>query len=275
MSARNNTIHLLTKAGIFAGGLFLAAVLLAAVPAHNLSASQSAGSQESQSAQPAGNSMPGMDMHDEHSAEAAAVNDMIRGGHDAHSLHMQMTAPRAQAPGDVRRANEIVAQLRGGIEKYRDYHVALDDGFKIFLPNIPQPEYHFTSYKNGFLGAFSFDPERPTSLLYRKTSTGYELVGAMYTMPKRASEDKLNERVPLSIASWHLHTNLCLPPRDQRLSADYTKFGLKGSIATQEACDAAGGRFMPSVFGWMVHVYPYEDGLDKVFAMHNHMNHAD
>jgi hypothetical protein len=27
---------------------------------------------------------------------------------------------------------------------------------------------------------------------------------------------------------------------------------------------------MPTVFGWMVHVYPYEDGLDKIFAMHNH-----
>ena len=96
----------------------------------------------------------------------------------------------------------------------------------------------------------------------------------MYTMPKRASEDKLNERVPLSVAMWHLHA-IRLPPRDQRLSADYTKFGLKGSIATQDACDAAGGRFMPSVFGWMVHVYPYEDGLDKIFAMHHHMNHMD
>ena len=73
------------------------------------------------------------------------------------------------------------------------------------MPDIPQPEYHFTSYKNGFLEAFTFDPARPTSLLYKKTSAGYELVGAMYTMPKRASEDQLNVRVPLSIASWHLH----------------------------------------------------------------------
>jgi hypothetical protein len=238
-------------------------------------ATQNTGFQESQSSQPAGNGMPGMDMHDEHSAEAGAVHDMTSGGHDAHSLHMHMTAPRPHAPDDIQRANEVVAQLRGGIEKYRDYHVALDEGFKIFLPNTPQPEYHFTKMKNGFLEAFTFDASRPTSLLYKKTSTGYELVGAMYTMPKRASEDKLNERVPLSIASWHLHTNLCLPPRDQRLSADYTIFGLNGSIATQKACDAAGGRFMPTVFGWMVHVYPYEDGLDKIFAMHNHMNHMD
>jgi hypothetical protein len=134
---------------------------------------------------------------------------------------------------------------------------------------VPQPEYHFTNYTNGFLEAFSFDPARPTSLLYKKMADGYELVGAMYTMPKRASEDQLNERVPLSIATWHLHTNLCMPPRGQRKTADYSKFGLRGSITTQEACDAAGGKFHPVVFGWMVHVYPYEDSTEKIFAMHH------
>src|SRR5229473_2043575 len=90
----------------------------------------------------------------------------------------------AQTPEDAARAAEIVTQLRAGIEKYKDYHVALNEGYKIFLPNLPQPEYHFTKYVNGFLEAFSFDPARPTSLLYKKTSDGYELVGAMYTMPK-------------------------------------------------------------------------------------------
>jgi len=89
-------------------------------------------------------------------------------------------------------------------------------------------------------------------------------------MPRRSSEEQLNERVPLSVAMWHLHTNLCMPPREQRATADWAKFGLKGSIATEEACDAAGGKFYPSIFGWMVHVYPYEDSLDKIFAMHHH-----
>jgi len=147
--------------------------------------------------------------------------------------------------------------------------VALNDGYRIFLPNVPQPEYHFTSYKNGFMAAMRFDPSEPTSLLYRKTADGYELVGAMYTMPKRATEDQLNERVPLSVAAWHLHTNLCMPPKDQRQNADWAKFGLHGSISTQQACDAAGGAFRPTIFGWMVHVYPYEDSLDKIFAKHH------
>jgi hypothetical protein len=233
--------------------------------------------QESQSAEHQNNGlsrdMPGMNMSDEHSAEGGAVKSMAEEmQHNSHSLHMHMTDRRPQTPQDVARANDVVAKLRVGMEKYRDYHVALDDGFKIFLPNFPQPEYHFTSRRNGFLGNFQFDPERPTSLLYRKTGTGYELVGAMYTMPRRATEDQLNERVPLSVASWHLHTNLCLPPLMQAKHADYARYGLTGTIATQEACDAANGHFFPVVLGWMVHVYPYEEGLDKQFPMHHDMH---
>jgi hypothetical protein len=273
MSARSSIVQVLTKTGMLLGALFVFTLLLAALPAHRAPV-QEASIQDSPAQAPEVDhgSMPGMDMSDEHASEKAAVHDMTPGHHDAHSRHMTMTAMRAQTPEDVQRAKEIVAQLRSGIEKYRDYHVALNEGFKIFMPNVPQPEYHFTSYRNGFLEAFAFDPGRPTSLLYRKTQTGYELVGAMYTMPKRASEDQLNARVPLSVAMWHLHTNLCMPPRAQLRNADWSKFGLKGSIATQDACDAAGGRFRPSIFGWMVHVYPYENSLDKIFAMHHHVD---
>jgi hypothetical protein len=278
MSARSTFLNLATRAGILFGALFLVSVLLAAIPGHRAPAPQSQGSQQSPGSQAQESqstdhsSMPGMDMDDAKANEARAVHDMTPGHMDAHSLHMHMTAMRPSNPEDTARAKEIAAQLRGGIEKYRDYHVALNEGYKIFLPNVPQSEYHFTNYMNGFLEAFSFDPSRPTSLLYKKTPDGYELVGAMYTMPKRATEEQLNARVPLSVAMWHLHTNLCMPPKEQRGSADMTKFGLRGTIATEETCDAAGGRFHPVIFGWMVHVYPYEDSLDKVFAMHHHMD---
>ncbi len=276
MSARSTFLHFATQAGILFGALFLVSVLLAAIPGHHAPAapvqedqqSSSAQSQESQEMDQS--KMSGMDMDDAKANEAHAVHDMTPGHMDAHSLHMHMTAMRPQTPEDAARAAEIVMQLRGGIEKYKDYHVALNEGYKIFLPNLPQPEYHFTKYVNGFLEAFTFDPARPTSLLYKKTSDGYELVGAMYTMPKRATEEQLNARVPLSMALWHLHTNLCMPQKGQLRNADWTKFGLKGSITTQDVCDAANGRFQPVIFGCMVHLYPYEDSLDKVFAMHRH-----
>ena len=140
------------------------------------------------------------------------------------------------------------------------------EGYRIFAPNVPQPLYHFTNYWNGFLEGFTFDPARPTSLLYKKTKDGYELVGAMYTAPRTATLDELNERVPLGIARWHQHTNLCIPKGRQAAQADWSKFGLTGSISTEEACNEAGGRFYPVIFGWMVHVYPFESSSAQIWA---------
>ncbi|HXN24183.1 MAG TPA: hypothetical protein VOA41_15695 [Candidatus Dormibacteraeota bacterium] len=208
--------------------------------------------------------MPGMD-HDNKQNEVAAVASMT-GGHHHNGAHMTMTLMRPSSPGDAQRAQQVVHSLRTALERYKDYHAALADGYKPFLPNLPQKEYHFTKYWSGFLEAFTFDPARPTSLLYKKTSGGYELSGAMFTMPKNATEDQLDARVPLSVASWHLHTNLCMPPKGQEESSDWTKFGLRGSIVTPESCRDAGGRFFPSIFGWMVHVYPFEDSPGKIFG---------
>jgi hypothetical protein len=275
MPARNRFARLSTKFGILVVALFVVTVFLSAMPGHHAPAVQSQQSQQLHAVQPQQPSqdmdpdMPGMDMEETKASEAHAVHDMTS-GQRARNAHMYMTAARPQSSEDVARAKEIVDRLRDGIAKYQDYRVALADGYKIFLPNLKQPEYHFTNYRNGFLEAFTFEPSRPTSLLYKKTSNGYELVGAMYTMPKRATEDQLNERIPLSVATWHLHTNLCMPPHDQLPRANWTKFGLRGSIATEQACDAAGGRFHPVIFGWMVHIYPYEDSLDKIFAIHHH-----
>src|SRR5579871_4285097 len=228
-------------------------------------------------------SMPGMDMdHDmpgmkmgqgsddkDQQTEHGAMDAMSHMHHHQMGPHMYMTKLRTPAtPADWAKADEIVKELREAIEhdQYKDYQVALADGFRIFMPNLPQAEYHFTNYYNGYLESFSFDPTRPTSLLYKKTKTGYDLIGAMYTMPKRVSEEQLNERVPLGVAQWHLHTNLCMPPKEERGHADLTKFGLQGSILTKDACTEAGGTFYPVIFGWMVHVYPFEDTREKIWG---------
>ncbi len=273
MSSRSTLIHSVTRAGIGLGALFVVGVLLAAIPNHRppVVVTTAVNAEQESQAPAAGadhTNMPGMNMQAGQANEQAAMEDMANMQH-GDTAHMHMTSAKPMSANDHQRVDEIVKELRVGIEKYKDYHVALNEGFQIFHPEIPQPEYHFTNYTNGFEAAFTFDAAKPTSLLYKKTATGYELVGAMYTMPKRATEEQLNERVPLSIATWHLHTNLCMPPKDARRSADFTKFGLHGSIATQEACDAAGGKFYPVVFGWMVHVYPYEDSTQKIFAMHH------
>jgi hypothetical protein len=196
--------------------------------------------------------------------------------------HMFMTTLRPLQPGDQQRADSIVAAARAAMAPYVDYRKALDDGYKIFLPNVPQPQYHFTNYEFGKAARSVFDPGKPTSLLYKKTPDGgYRLVGAMYTDAVDATEADLNSRIPLSIARWHQHINFCKAPPDQKALyfGPDAKFGLLGSIVTKEDCEAAGGEFYPHLFGWMVHVYPYETDPKLIWSTdddsegHDNMDH--
>lgn len=184
--------------------------------------------------------------------------------------HMRMTPEMPSHPGDADRAQKIVDALRAWIGKYQDYRIAEQDGYTPFLPNIPQKQYHFTNYSNAIAAQTTFDPTRPTSLLYERTSDGYKLIGAMYTAPRAATLADLDARVPLSVAHWHEHVNFCKGPpgstRDDYLGP-HARFGLEGSIATADACSAAGGTFIPVIFNWMVHVYPYERNTTDVWKV--------
>jgi len=189
--------------------------------------------------------------------------------HDAMGPHMHMSQLREAQPGDAEKAQKVVDQARVALERYRDYKNALEDGYQIFLPNVPQKMYHFTNWRYAIGEAFQFDPSKPTSLLYEKTGDGYKLIGAMYTAPVRFTEEQLNQRIPLSVAQWHQHVNMCRPPKgmEREMLGKSSRFGLNGSISTQEECTAAGGTFMPHVFGWMVHVYPWEKTPDAIWSV--------
>ena len=197
--------------------------------------------------------------------------------------HMYMTALRPPKPGDQQKADAVLAAARQAMAPYQDYRKALADGYEIFLPNIPQSQYHFTNYAYALEARMHFDPLKPTSLLYKKTSAGgYRLVGAMYTDRVDAGEEEIDGRIPLSIARWHQHVNFCKAPAGRK--AEYfgpdAKFGLLGSITTPQACEAAGGEFHPHIFGWMVHVYPYEKDPKDVWSTmdddqgHDNMDHS-
>jgi len=217
--------------------------------------------------------MPGMDMGSMHrdadkNPEAArSANDAMSNEDMDMNPHMFMTELRPTKPGDDKRAAEILSALRPAIEKYKDYKVALADGYQIFSPNVPQHHYHFTNYRYAFESTFEFNPAHPTSLLYKKTDDGYELEGAMYTAPKKATEDQLDERVPLSVARWHKHVNFCMPPKGaSRQDVNWKQFGLAGSITSPDSCQQAGGQWRAQIFSWMVHVYPYETDPAKIWA---------
>ncbi|MGH7507186.1 MAG: hypothetical protein ACRELX_16140 [Longimicrobiales bacterium] len=181
-----------------------------------------------------------------------------------------MTAETEASGADTARAWGQIRELREVLEPYRDYDYAVSHGYRPFMERMAQQELHATNYRYARLAARTFDPARPTSLLYEKHGEHYELVGVMYTAPGDASLDELDGRVPLSLAQWHLHVDLCLPPRGDRpplseLVGPAARFGPQGSIATREECDRADGRFLPRLFGWMVHVYPFEETLAVIY----------
>ncbi len=236
-------------------------------------------------------------------AAPAFAHDMSAMGMDM-GHHMVMSAPRTPTQADLERAQDLLATLHRALLPYRNYRVALSRGLKIFLPTVPQDVYHFVDYPASteeYQG--HFDASRPGSLLYVKNPDGgYTLVGAMYSAPVDSTPDQLNAMVPLGVARWHQHTNICLPNgitlddllRD-RIGADRTglpgllpvsmgdraleldrqlgvfadgRFGFEGKIHEPESCAAADGHFIPIAFGWMVHVYPFSgDELKVAFGM--------
>jgi len=225
------------------------------------------------------------------------------GGQMGMGAHMVMTSSRPQKPNDIERAHDVIDTLRRALVKYHDSRVALSEGYRIFLPTVAQEVYHFTDY-----GAASreysghFDLAYPGSILYVKNSSGdYVLVGAMYSAPADYTPDQLDALIPLSMAHWHAHTNICLPngitlndllrgdigathldmpgtmPRGSPSSAPAInrrlgfladgRFGFTGKIADAAECEAAGGHFLKQAFGWMVHVYPFNgDDLKVAFG---------
>jgi hypothetical protein len=206
---------------------------------------------------------------------AQATGAMSHHGHEDMGPHMKMSTLRDPRPGDQARAVEIVATAKAALERYKDVKNAEADGFRPFLPGVKQTMYHYSSLANAAKAAFTFDAAAPTSLLYEKRPDGsMRLIGAMYTAPARLTEDELDKRIPLSVVQWHLHVNLCLPPRDRRdeMFRREPRFGLQGSITTKEACDAAGGTFLPRIFGWMVHVYPWEGTMDAIWSVARQKN---
>ena len=194
-----------------------------------------------------------------HASATASGHESMDWKMEAMERHMAYTTPRPLTAVDSVRATKVVVELRQAIAKYRDVKVAEADGYKMFAPQIKnQPQYHFTKNWNAIRNQFGFDPARPTSLLYRKNEQGqFVLIGAMYTASRRTSEEALDARVPLSVARWHRHVNWCVPPRLAKDRWSETQngrpvFGPLG-VSTKDECKAAGGRFIPQAFGWMLH----------------------
>lgn len=210
---------------------------------------------------------------------AGSVADMPMSDADMRAMaaHMEMTPLRPVTAADSVRATVIATELRTAIAKYRDVKRAEADGFKMFAPQLKnQRVYHFTKNLWAIENQFRFNAGKPTSLLYRRDRQGnFVLIGAMYIAPKGYSAADLDERIPTSIAQWHKHVNWCIPRLGSRSRWTETRdgrpvFGPLG-VSTREDCDSARGRFLPEVFGWMVHANVFESDGPLVIWGDHHM----
>ena len=205
-------------------------------------------------------------------AQSIAANKLSGAGcsADPNDPQMLLTDPLLPAPGDAAYARALGERVKAAILPYRDIERAKRDGYKGFGDDPGRGIVHYVNYWRSFREGGRLNPERPGALLYLRDDSGaeprYELVGAMFTAKDKASVNELNRRVPLSQARWHLHTNICTPrpiwsgKKWARLASDGRPlFGAGSPTDTKAKCDAAGGKFHSTIFGWMVHVYPFRE----------------
>jgi len=163
--------------------------------------------------------------------------------------HMSYTAPRPGTAADTAKALAVVQVLRTAISRYPTLAAAESAGYRSRLPGAMQQRRRMlhVSRPRSPSGSTEFDPASPQALLYRRNDAGqFHLAGAMFVAPDGATEDDLDARIPLSVARWHRHTDVCRGPTGE-LKPRYLR------ATTQPACEAAGGRFR-SESRYMVHV---------------------
>jgi hypothetical protein len=191
--------------------------------------------------------------------------------------HMQMSLPDKPQPGDQQRAQQIVSAANSVVARYSDVNAAVQDGYKPYHPTGKMgEEVHYTNYRYNRMEEQRVDYNHPGSILYKRTPQGMKAVGVMYTAPQNSTAEQLNVVAPLSIATFHRHVDFCGGPRSSPVAEQLSpnaRFGMRGSIHTEEACREAHGLWIPVVFGWMTHVYPNAESPKDVWGgMHMHMD---
>jgi hypothetical protein len=166
------------------------------------------------------------------------------------AMHMAFTATRPGTAADTARALDVVERLRAAIAPYQALAAAEAAGYR----SRKDPEMvkgarllHVGKRIGRKGDAKPFDPAAPQALLYRRDADGqFRLAGAMYVAPPSATLDDLDAMIPLSVAHWHRHMNVCI-------SGNRRSFRRIPEATTAEACEAAGGGFRAES-RYMVHV---------------------
>ena len=111
------------------------------------------------------------------------------------------------------------------------------------------------------LEALRFVPARQQPFKGGRHGASAEHRAAMFVAPEGATEEDLDARIPLSVARWHQHLDVCRGPEGE-MKRRYRQ------ATTASACEAAGGRFR-SESRYMVHVM-VDSGDDLAAAFPQH-----
>ncbi|HSY80773.1 MAG TPA: dienelactone hydrolase family protein [Gemmatimonadaceae bacterium] len=211
-----------------------------------------------------------IDDHD-NPAVVAAVRAMAIG----ETAHLLTTDRRPASAADSLRADELVVAIRDAIGKYGTPDLAARDGYRELRDGdtATRAIVHVFNWRYAIEEAVRFNPAKPAALIYRRGRNGYRLLGATYMAPGASTEEVLDQRVPLSVAQWHQHVDLCVPKPDDtarwsEVGADgKAVFGPESAIDTQAGCDAVAGVFKPRVFGWMLEARVFvSDNPDSIWG---------
>lgn len=200
----------------------------------------------------------------------AQVSRLFAGIFSDTSVHMRMGPTRPATAADSARAAAAVVRARAALSQYTDVKVAERDGYYRNMPWMEeQPIYHYNNLHN--VNSGGFDITKPVSLLYQKDDRGQlKLVGAMYGASGGATPDELDALLPIGMAHWHEHVNLCYPRGDVLGNTSPQVDGrlaflleLYFSATTEAQCEHLRGSFVPlDGGGWMTHVYMFADSDD-------------
>jgi hypothetical protein len=142
-----------------------------------------------------------------------------------------------------------VRTLRTALAQFPTLAAAESAGYRSRLPGTMQQRRRMlhVARPRSRPGTTEFDAAAPQALLYRRDESGrFQLAGAMFVAPEGATEADLDARIPLSVARWHQHLDVCRGPNGE-MKPRYLR------ATTASACEAAGGRFR-SESRYMVHV---------------------
>ena len=179
------------------------------------------------------------------------------GGVDTTTGEMDMTmTPITGTPSaaDMQKVASVLAATKAATSQYVTPMLGMEAGYTHHTRFTPYA--HFSNYRYAGLATMSFDPARPTSLLYAVVQGSPTLAGVMYTAPASDTPAQLAQILPSTIVSWHQHMDIC-----------YLAQGVRTGV-TQAACQSQSGTWAAKS-QWMVHAWIFLANPSGMFAIKN------